>query len=97
MSMTSLAAVSMSVPVPASAAPVVWDLPMPDWAYGAATLAVFLLLLGLIWMFRNVAHVLMYGRDGFPTTSSGRGPRPEPGEHDQGHGHGAHAAHGAGH
>jgi hypothetical protein len=31
------------------------ELPMPAWAYGAIALASFLLLLGVLWTFRNTA------------------------------------------
>lgn len=62
----------------------VWELPIPAWAYGVITLALFLAALGLTWSFRNMAHTLMYGRDGRPVTSSGLGTRPEPGA--KGHG-----------
>lgn len=38
-----------------------WILPMPAWAYGAIALAVALLLLGIVWTFRNMGHTLMNG------------------------------------
>ncbi len=75
----------------AEGAEVAWELPIPAMAYGAITLAIFLALLGLVWMFRNMAHTLMYGKDGRPVTSSGVGTRPAPGA--KGHG----MPHGGGH
>lgn len=36
-----------------------WELPMPNWAYGALALAVFLILLGVVWSFRNAGHTYM--------------------------------------
>lgn len=65
-----------------------WELPIPAWSYGAISLVIFLLLLGLVWMFRNMAHTLMYGRDGRPVTSSGAGTRPAPGARGHGMPHG---------
>ncbi|MBK9100687.1 MAG: hypothetical protein IPM90_03780 [Austwickia sp.] len=65
-----------------------WELPIPAWSFGAIALVVLLLLLGLVWMFRNMAHTLMYGRDGQPLTSSGAGTRPAPGATGHGMPHG---------
>lgn len=65
-----------------------WHLPIPAWSYGAIALAIFLLLLGLVWSFRNMAHTLMYGRNGQPVTSSGVGTRPAPGAKGHGMPHG---------
>ena len=31
------------------------ELPMPAWAYGAIALASFVVLLGVLWSFRNTA------------------------------------------
>jgi hypothetical protein len=31
------------------------SLPMPDWLYGVLAFAVFLLVLGITWSFRNTA------------------------------------------
>jgi hypothetical protein len=31
------------------------ELPIPPWAYGATALASFLVLLGVLWTFRNTA------------------------------------------
>lgn len=36
-----------------------WHLPLPSWSYGAIALAIFVLLLGIAWTFRNTAHTLM--------------------------------------
>lgn len=36
-----------------------WHLPMPAWSYGALALAVFLILLGVVWSFRNSGHTYM--------------------------------------
>lgn len=42
---------------------VVWHLPIPAYMYGVIAVAVFLLLLGIAWTFRNAAHTLMTGPD----------------------------------
>ena len=31
------------------------ELPMPDWAYGVIAFGCFLVLLGVLWSFRNTA------------------------------------------
>ncbi|MCA0438065.1 MAG: hypothetical protein M9891_18740 [Austwickia sp.] len=52
----------------------VWQLPMPAWAYGALALAIFFILLGVVWSFRNMGHTYMtqpdvvdHGPGGHPT------------------------------
>jgi len=60
------------------------SLPMPDVLYGVLAFAVFLLLLGITWMFRNAGHTLMVGPDtvehgkhrasGHGTSEGGTGP-----------------------
>ncbi len=63
---------------------VVWQLPIPAIAYGAISLGIFALLLGITWMFRNAGHTLMVGPDtvehgkhrasGHGTSEGGTGP-----------------------
>ncbi len=88
MSMISLALLAAAEGEGGEHAEQLWDLPIPAWSYGALSLAIFLLLLGLVWSFRNMAHTLMYGRDGQPVTSSGVGTRPAPGAKGHGTPHG---------
>lgn len=65
-----------------------FELPIPALSYGVITLSIFLALLGLLWMFRNMAHTLVYGHDGQPVTSSGAGTRVKPGTKGHGMPHG---------
>ncbi len=65
---------------------VVWHLPMPAWAYGALALAIFIVLLGVVWSFRNMGHTYMTQPDVVPHS---------PG-HDAG-GHSASGGHGSAH
>lgn len=37
----------------------VWQLPIPAWSYGALSLAIFVILLGVVWSFRNAGHTYM--------------------------------------
>ncbi|MBW3084434.1 hypothetical protein KEM60_00622 [Austwickia sp. TVS 96-490-7B] len=57
--------------VPGSGHEVVWELPMPDWAYGVIALAAFMLLLLITWLFRNAGHTLMEGPDMVPHVAPG--------------------------
>jgi len=58
-------------------------LPMPAWAFGAIAFAAFMVLLGVLWSFRNTAakHVrpIMVNRDG-PGDSGSQGTT-DPGAH----------------
>lgn len=48
----------------AEEAHVVWELPMPPIAYGLIVGAIALVLLVLVWSFRNVAGNVIYGPGG---------------------------------
>lgn len=39
-------------------------LPMPHWMYGGIAMLVFLLLLGILWTFRNTAAGVRDGAEG---------------------------------
>ncbi len=41
---------------------VVRELPMASWVYGALALAGFLLLLAVLWSFRNTGHKMTQGK-----------------------------------
>lgn len=62
---------------------VVWHLPIPAWSYGALALAIFLILLGVVWSFRNSGHTYMT--------------QPDVVEHDHGPASAAPGGHGSAH
>ncbi|WP_446665568.1 hypothetical protein [Flexivirga sp. B27] len=39
-------------------------LPMPHWMYGALAMVIFLLLLGIVWSFRNAGAPYRDGAEG---------------------------------
>ncbi len=49
------------------------ELPMAHLAYGIIAFSVFLLLLGILWSFRNTAGKPRSPRSSGPSNSSGRG------------------------
>ena len=62
------------------------EMPMPPWAYGAIALGVILALLGVVWMFRHTAQVVLDGRPHRAGDAHH--------EHADLHGAGGHAQHG---
>jgi hypothetical protein len=55
------------------------ELPMPAWAFGAIALASFLVLLGVLWTFRNTAA--KYDTPVRAEHARGSGPGDAPGSH----------------
>ena len=62
-----------------------FHLPIPAWSYGALALAIFLILLGVVWSFRNAGHTLMTQPD-IVEHGHGTAPgAPTPGGHGSAH------------
>jgi protein-S-isoprenylcysteine O-methyltransferase Ste14 len=80
------------VPTAESGPEQLWDLPMPAWAYGAIAVVLAVLLLLLVWAFRNVAGNVIYGPAG-PRAGQPRATE----HHATGQGQQGTTSHGGGH